>query len=169
MKTRDITLAAVIAALYAALVIVLAPVSFGPIQLRIADCLIPLAALLGWPAVVGVSLGVLIGNSYYFLGIIDIVFGVLANVLAATIIYKFRKRLILACLAGSLTIGLIIGGYLWIYFPPPSIGSLVLPAWLAMIVSISISSFVAVSILGYLLVKALEDSGFIEVLRSRGL
>lgn len=44
-----------VAALYAALMMVLAPVSFGPIQLRVADCLIPLSAILGWPVNLGVS------------------------------------------------------------------------------------------------------------------
>jgi uncharacterized membrane protein len=169
METREITLAAVIAALYAAIVIILAPISFGPIQLRVADCLIPLAALLGWPAIIGVSLGALIGNAYFFLGAIDVVLGALANLLAAAIIYRFKERLLPACLAGSLIIGLIVGGYLWIYFPPPSIGGLVLPVWLAMMVSIALSSAIAVSILGYLLVKALETSEFVEILRSRGL
>ena len=85
METREITLAAVIAALYAALVIVLAPISFGPIQLRVADCLIPLAALLGTPAIIGVSLGAFIGNAYFmqFTGPIDVIFGALANLVAA--------------------------------------------------------------------------------------
>jgi uncharacterized membrane protein len=51
MKTKEISLIAVIAALYAAMVIVLAPISFGPVQLRLADVLIPLAAIFGLPAV----------------------------------------------------------------------------------------------------------------------
>jgi len=171
METRELTLVAVIAALYAALVIVLAPISFGPIQLRLADCLIPLSALLGLPAVVGVSLGALIGNAYLmsFTGLIDVVFGAVANLVAAYIIYRYGERLIPACLAGSLALGVIVGGYLWIYFPPPPIGGLILPAWLAMMVSISLSSIIAVSVLGVLLVKALEASGILETLRGRGL
>ncbi len=121
METREITLAAVIAALYAALVIVLAPISFGPIQLRVADCLIPLAALLGMPAVVGVSLGAFIGNAYFmqFTGPIDVIFGALANLVAGWLIFRMRRTLLQACLAGSAVIGVIVGGYLWIYFPPP--------------------------------------------------
>jgi len=171
MDTREITLAAVIAALYAALVIVLAPISFGPIQLRVADCLIPLAALLGWPAILGVSLGAFIGNAYFmsFTGVIDVVFGALANLVAATIIFRLRERLVVACLAGSVAIGAIVGGYLWIYFPPPDILGLNLPVWLGMIISVALSSVVAVSIIGYILVQSLRTSGFKEIAESQGL
>ena len=171
MDTRETTLAAVIAALYAALVIVLAPISFGPIQLRVADCLIPLAALLGWPAILGVSLGAFIGNAYFmsFTGVIDVVFGALANLVAATIIFRLRERLVVACLAGSVAIGAIVGGYLWIYFPPPDILGLNLPVWLGMIISVALSSVVAVSIIGYILVQSLRASGFKEIAESYGL
>ena len=47
MKTKDYTLIAIIGALYAALVIVFGINSSGPIQLRVADCLIALSAILG--------------------------------------------------------------------------------------------------------------------------
>jgi len=168
LDTREISLAAVIAALYAALVIFLAPVSFGPIQLRIADCIIPLAALLGWPAVIGVSLGALIGNAYFFLGAVDVVFGAVANLLAGAIIFRFRDRLLPALTAGSVAIGVVVGSYLWIYFPPPDMG-LSIPVWLVMIVSITLSSLIAVAVLGYALLQALLSSGLRELLESRGL
>ena len=171
MDTKEIAIAAVIAALYAALVIVLAPISFGPIQLRVADCLIPLAALLGWPAVLGVSLGAFIGNAYFmsFTGPIDVVLGAAANLVAAYVIFGLRDRLATACAAGSVAVGVIVGGYLWIYFPPPEIMGLSLPAWLGMMVSVTLRSLVAVSVIGYLLVQSLRASGFKGVAESRGL
>ncbi|UCD45702.1 MAG: QueT transporter family protein [Candidatus Bathyarchaeota archaeon] len=171
METREITLAAIIAALYSALVIVLAPISFGPIQLRVADCLIPLAALLGWPAVYGVSLGAFIGNAYFmqYTGPLDVVLGALANLVAAALIFRLRRSLMTACLGGSVVIGVVVGGYLWIYFPPPDIAGLNLPIWLAMIVSITLSSVVTVAGIGFLLVKALTTSGINEMLESLGL
>jgi uncharacterized membrane protein len=165
MNTRQISLLAVIAALYAATVIILAPISFGPIQLRLADCLIPLSALLGPPAVLGVALGALVANTYWFLSPIDVVFGAAANLVAGYIMYRFKDRLVPASVAASLVIGVVVGGYLWLFFPPPSILGLQLPAWLAMMVSITLSSLVAVSVLGVALVKALERSEYVKQLR----
>ena len=159
MNVKDLTLTALIAALYATLVVVLAPISYGPIQLRAADCLIPLSSLFGLPAVVGVSIGALVANTYYFLSPIDIVLGTLANLIAAYLIFRMRGRLLFACIIGSCVIGGMVGGYLWLFFPPPDIFGLTLPVWFAMILSITISSLIAIAILGYGLVKALRASG----------
>jgi uncharacterized membrane protein len=170
LDTREITLAAIIAALYATLVIVLAPISFGPIQLRVADCLMPLAALLGLPAVIGGALGAFIGNAYFmqFTGPIDVVFGALANLAAGYLIFRLREAFLTACLVGSVTVGVIVGGYLWIYFPPPSLG-IGMPVWMAMIVSITLSSILAIAVIGYLLVRALRSAGVDRILSSQGL
>jgi len=144
-----------VAALYAALVIVLAPISFGPIQLRIADCLMPLSVVFGWPAIWGLSLGAFIGNAYFmqFTGLIDVVFGALANLVAGIVMFRLRKTPILAFIAGSVVIGVIVGGYLWIYFPPPVMTSVPI---LGMIVSITLSSLVAVVGLGSFVAVAAE-------------
>ena len=37
--------------------------------------------------------------------------------IAATIIFMLRNRQFLACVLGSLPIGIIVGGYLWTFFP----------------------------------------------------
>ena len=106
----------VFAALYAVLVVVLAPISFCPVQLRVADVLIPSAALFGWPVVAGVTVGCFVCNAYYALGPIDIIAGPIANLIAATIILLLRRQRLLACITGALPIGLIVGGYLWLVF-----------------------------------------------------
>ena len=162
MNTKKISLTAVIAALYAAIVIILAPISFGPIQLRVADALIPLAALLGLPAIYGVALGALVANTYWFLSPIDVILGALANLIAGYIIYRYREKLVPASLAASATIGIIVGGYLWLFFPPPSILGIQLPAWLGMIISITLSSILAVTVIGLSLLKLLEGSGYLD-------
>ena len=169
MKTSEISLAIVFSSLYAVLVIVLAPISFGPIQLRVADCLIPLAAMFGLPAIIGVSAGCFIGNAYLWLGPQDVILGTIANLIAATIIFMLRKRQFLACVLGSLPIGIIVGGYLWTFFPPPEIFGLQLPVWSAMIISITISSLIAMAGIGYALLKALSNSSITNALKSRGV
>ena len=169
MKTSELSLAVVFSSLYAVLLVALAPISYGPVQLRVADCLIPLAALFGWPVIAGVTVGCFLGNAYVWLGPQDVVFGTIANLVAATIIFVLRKRQFLACVAGSFPIGIIVGSYLWIFFPPPSIFGLQLPIWGAMIVSITISSLVAMAGIGYALLKALSSSSVTSALKSLGL
>jgi len=168
MDTRDLSLTVFFAGLYAALVVVLAPISFGPVQLRVADVLIPLAALFGWPVVGGVTAGCLIGNAYFWLGPIDVFVGPIANFIAAIAILLLRKHRLLACVVGALPIGIIVGGYLWLFFPPPEVLAF-LPVWAAMIVSLTISSFIAIAGIGYLLLTAVSRPSVIEPLKSRGL
>jgi len=169
LKNRDLSLGVVFASLYALLIVALAPISFGPVQLRVADCLIPLAALLGWPVIAGVTVGCFLGNAYFWLGPYDVIFGPIANLIAAILIFALRKRQFLACVIGSLPIGLIVGSYLWVFFPPPDIFGLNLPIWSAMIVSITISTLVAMALLGYALLKALSRPNIIDPLKSLGL
>ena len=64
LDSRDIALTAVFAALYAVIVIVQGLSAAATIQLRIADCLIPLSALFGLPVVFGVTLGCFVSNAY---------------------------------------------------------------------------------------------------------
>jgi len=168
MDTRDLSLTVFFAGLYASLVIILAPISFGPVQLRVADVLIPLAALFGWPIVGGVTVGCFVGNAYFWLGPTDVFVGPIANFIGATAILLLRKHRLLACIVGALPIGIIVGGYLWLFFPPPDV-LVFLPAWAAMIVSLTISSFIAIAGVGYVLLTALSRPSVIEPLKSRGL
>jgi len=169
MKTNEISLTIVFSSLYAVLLIFLAPISYGPVQLRVADCLIPLAALFGWPAIAGVTVGCFFGNAYFWMGPQDVILGTIANLIAATIIFLLRKRPFLACVVGSVPIGVIVGSYLWIFFPPPDIFGLQLPVWGAMIASITISTLIAVAGIGYAILKALSSSGVARALKSSGL
>jgi len=171
--SRDIALSAVFAALYVIInvlqmISVGNPTVYGPVQLRIADCLIALAALLGLPIIAGVTVGCFLTNAYYFIGVQDVVFGPLANLIAASIILLLGRHRFAACIAGALPIGLIVGGYLWLFFPPPEVLN-TLPAWAAMIVSITVSSLIAIAMIGYLLLSILSKPSIIEPLKSRGL
>jgi uncharacterized membrane protein len=175
VDVKSISLAAVFASLYAVLLVFLAPMSFGPVQLRVADCLLPLAALFGWPVIWGATVGCLVGNAaggimaFGAIEPMDVVFGSSANFLATLAIFVLRRRRLLGCICGSVIIGLVVGGYLWIIIPPPDILGLVLQPWAAMIISITISSMVAVAVIGYILLSALSQPNIIEPMKSRGL
>jgi uncharacterized membrane protein len=171
--SRDVTSTAVFAALYVVINIIQTvtvgnPTIYGPIQLRIADFMIALAVLFGWPLVGGVVIGCFVTNAYYFIGAPDVVFGPIANLIASLLVMYLRKRRLLACIIGAFPIGLIVGGYLWLFFPPPEIFS-TLPAWAGMITSITISSLIAVAVIGYLVLSILSQPNIINPLKSRGL
>ena len=96
MKNRDpkvlrITQGAAIAALYVALTLVFAPISFGPIQLRIAEalCILPMFTPAAIP---GLFIGCMLAN---FIGggvILDVIFGSLATLIGAVLGYLLRKN-----------------------------------------------------------------------------
>ncbi len=176
--SKDVALTAIFASLYAVMVIVQGLSAAATVQLRIADCLIPLSALFGWPAVFGLTLGCFVSNTYTSAslsnGIYDVAFGPLANLIAATIIYLPRNRRLIGCIVGSTIIGLIVGSYIWAIFGPPSdVFGLKLPlswpVWALSIVSITISSLVAIAIIGYILLMILSKPSVIGPLKSRGL
>lgn len=85
---RQITAAGVIAAAYAALSLVLAPITFGPVQCRVSEAL-TLLPVLSPAAIWGVTLGCAITNGVgaatgaNFLGMVDLFVGTAATLLAA--------------------------------------------------------------------------------------
>jgi len=176
--SRDVALTAVFAALYAVIVIIQGLSAAATIQLRIADCLIPLSALFGLPVIFGATLGCFVSNAYTSAavpnGVFDIVFGPIANLIAATLIYLLRNRRLIGCIIGSITIGSIVGSYVWAIFGPP-LGFFGLnfpaswPVWAASVVSITASSVIAMAVIGYILVTILSRPGITEPLKSRGL
>ena len=89
-KLLKLATSAVVAAVYAALTIVLAPISYGPVQFRVSEALTVLPFLM--PGTVwGVFAGCIIANLYTG-SVLDIVFGSLATLLAALLTAWFGKQ-----------------------------------------------------------------------------
>jgi uncharacterized membrane protein len=107
LTTRSLCLSALIAALYAALTLLLAPISYGPIQLRLSEALTVLPILLP-QAVPGLFVGCLIANLYTGM-LTDILFGSLATLLAAIGTYLLRKKPLLAAACPVVSNGVIVG------------------------------------------------------------
>lgn len=80
-----------IGALYALLTIILAPISYGMVQVRVAEMLMILPFFTP-AAVPGLFVGCLIANIYGGYGILDIVFGSLATLLAAYLVTKIKNK-----------------------------------------------------------------------------
>jgi uncharacterized membrane protein len=127
-RSRNLALAAVFGALYAALVIGFAPISNLPIQVRIADVLMPLAILFGWPVILGLGIGTVVGNfaadsitGFPSASIgLDMVGGSLVNLLAGFLAWKIGQRSwrignwnrFIATLLLAALISVVVGSYL---------------------------------------------------------
>ncbi|MGE5653642.1 MAG: QueT transporter family protein [Bacillota bacterium] len=143
--TRHIVRAGVIAALYAAISIFLAPISFPAVQFRAAEAL-TLLPILFPEAVFGVTLGCLISNIYGGLGIYDIVGGTFATFLAAVATYYWRRSWI--AYASPIVINaLVVSSYLAVIAG--------LPYWLTA-ASIALGEAGVVIVLGIPLIRWLS-------------
>lgn len=108
ISARFLTRAAAVAALYAAFTLLLAPISFGPLQFRVSEALTVLPIFLV-EAVPGLFVGCLIANLLLSATVFDIVFGSLATLLAACLTRRLRNRPALALLPPVLVNAVVIG------------------------------------------------------------
>ncbi len=163
MGVKKIALVSLIAALYTGVSILLAPVSFGNIQVRIAEALtlLPILTPLG---IYGVTLGCFLTNligtlmGTNIIGVFDIFFGTFTTLIAAILTsklakYKYKDLPILACLPPILLNGLIIGLELTFVFT----GSFNFGFFLLMFMEISLGEFVAVVIIGLPIINKLKN------------
>lgn len=103
-RTTYVTQAAIIAAAYLALTMLVAPIAWGPIQFRLSEALCILPAFTP-AAVPGLTVGCVLFNilNPENLGPIDIIFGSLATLLAAVLTRLIARHL--RPTVGALTIG----------------------------------------------------------------
>ncbi len=96
-------------ALFAVLCAALAPISYGEVQFRISEALTILPLLMP-EAVPGLFVGCLIANLIGGAGILDIVFGSLATLIAGLLTYAMRKLPAWAALLPVVVVnGLVVG------------------------------------------------------------
>ena len=164
-STINIALTAVFAAIYSIGVVFLAPISFQVFQVRVADALLPLAMLFGWPAVLGLSLGAFVANIFGGLGPIDMVGGSVANFIATFVAWRIAtnrgKRWALVGVGSEIIIvTLVVGSYLsYLLAVPLEI------SW----AGVFVGSFIAMGVLGSMLFFALSTDRIAATLRTYGL
>lgn len=133
ITTGTLTRMALLAAVYATLTLFLAPISYGPFQLRISEALTVLPFFFP-EAVFGLFVGCLLANIIgtfmgVSLGMLDIIFGSLATLLAAYLTMKIgkarlsdpasaNKRMWLAPLPPVIVNAIVIGAVLTYVFAP---------------------------------------------------
>ena len=145
-SVRKLVRCGVVAAIYVVLCMALQPLSYGAVQVRVAEalCLLP---VFGAEYIAGVVLGCFLAN---LLGstIVDVIFGTLATLLACLVTYK----------PPVLFNAVIIGIEIAVMFPDPTSSA---PIWLACItngISVGIGELISCTVLGVLLVKIIESS-----------
>jgi uncharacterized membrane protein len=145
ITTKFITKVGIIAALYTVVTIILAPFSYGPIQVRVSEALTVLP-FISSAAIPGLFLGCFVANIYGGLGLYDIIGGSLCTLMAAflTNFLAKTKKPILAPLPPILINALGVSLYLHLLFK--------LPYWLT-VFYIASGEIVACFILGYPLLK----------------
>ncbi len=164
IKTKYIVRIAVISAIYTALSVLLSPLSYGPLQIRVSEALTILPVIMP-EAVLGVIIGCFLTNligvftGANILGALDIFFGTLATALAAIATYKLRNfRLLKLPFASALPPiifnAVIIGAQLTYLFT----GGFNLIVFLTQAAWISIGQSVSCLILGIFLLYTIEKT-----------
>ena len=154
LSVHSLVRCAVIAAVYVVVCLVLAPFSYGAIQVRVAE------ALFGAEYIVGVTLGCFLAN---LLGstVIDVVFGTLATLLACLLTYKLRdirvKGLAIPASLPPVVFNMIIVGAFEItFFFSDGAPTAALAAFNA--VTVGIGELISCTIFGVALVKLIESN-----------
>lgn len=146
-STKQIAFCGLIAALYVILTWVLGDFAYGPIQFRIAECMVILPFF--FPiATAGLTAGCFLANLLSTVGPLDLVLGTLATLIGALGTQLCRKKDLwyLAPLPPVLSNGVLIGILLTIYSDTPG------PAvFFTMATSVAISEAICCYVLGGLL------------------
>lgn len=117
LNTRALARGALIAALYTTLTLLLAPISYGEIQIRLSEALTLLPILLP-EAVPALTVGCLLSNILGGCTIFDIVFGTLATLLAAILTRRLRHHFLPAAAMPVIFNALIVGAVVHFAYAP---------------------------------------------------
>lgn len=170
-RTKRMVFAAVIAAAYSALSLLLAPISFGQIQLRAAEAL-TILPVFNPAAIWGVTLGCLITNfigistGANILGVMDVFVGTAATLIAALITarlgkYRIAGLPVLATLPPVIINALAVGAELNYATAPAGTWNL-FPMFAGFV---ALGQLGSCTLLGLLLSRALERTGAADTLR----
>ena len=158
MKTnvKNLAFAGIIACLYAILTLVpgLSALSFGPLQLRVAEVLTVLPVFSPW-AIAGLSVGCGLSNLASPMMALDLPLGTLATFLAALCTYLLRKKPKLALAMPAIFNGLIIGSIITFFYSDIAAKPLIL---IGNMLSVAVGEIIVCYALGYPLVKYLKKN-----------
>ena len=167
MNTKDMAKIAMIAAVFTAVSLAIAPLVYGPVQVRISEAL-TLLPLIYRPAIPAVTLGCFLTNLIGAMtganptGMIDSVVGTSATLIAAWLTWKLRDRKykdlpVLSILQPVFWNFLIVGAELGVLFFPDNIirGSLICG------LEVAVGELISV-VLGWFLVQWLAKTKYFK-------
>lgn len=135
ISTRSIVRASIIAALYAVMTVTISPLSYGPIQFRVAEVLKALA-LFDPAFILGFTLGNLLSNlTSPYIGPWELIFMPAANLVGASLCWFLRRWPYVGTAAYAIVITLAVSTMLSVMVGVP---------WWALVWSIGISEFVLI-------------------------
>ena len=124
-KTKHLVFASLVGAIYATLTLLLAPISYGPVQIRVSEALTILPFFSSY-SIWGLFVGCILANIFGGNGILDIIFGSAATLGAAIFTYyigksKLNFKKYIAPLPAVIINAIIIGFLLSFLFEMPFI------------------------------------------------
>lgn len=140
------------------LVIFLPGLSYGPLQVRLADALLAIVPLLGLTGVFGHTLGVFVANLFSPAGPIDLLNTIPSFMMAFIVYYVYTKTnndftVIATCTAYSTVLGISVGWMLSFLYGYPL---------LITIAYVILGNFIASVLLGWPLFKLLKRTGVLH-------
>lgn len=154
-RSLVIATAAVYAATYVALVLAFGQISYGVVNLRVANVLVGLIPLIGWPAILGQALGVFLGNTVSTLGPIDLI-NVVPSFVFSWVLWRVRKTSVfLGLTLYSIALGVTVTfalGYVG-FLPSP---------WYLGFLYVFTGIFLMTAILGYTFYRAVQRLGILQ-------
>ena len=156
---KFITKNAIIAAVYFLLSVISFPITFGLVQVRIAELLV-LLCFFNSDYILGITIGCFLTNLLSPLGFYDAAFGTLATLLSCVLV-SFMKHLLLGSLIPVIINGFVIGAEIF-FIDGQGMHYFVIVGFVAL------GEFIAVTLIGYAVFLLLKkNKHFFELIDAR--
>ena len=113
---RKLCISGIVAAMYAAITVISAPIAYGGVQFRLSEALMVLCWFRPWLGV-GLTLGCLLANFFSTVTVLDVVIGTLATALACLWTSRIRRPWLVP-IPTIVCNGLLVGAMLALVLTP---------------------------------------------------
>lgn len=157
-NTQRIALTGAFTAIYVVSTYALGSLSYGIINLRLSDILTGIVPILGWPSVIGLTIGVLLSNIGSPLGPIDLI-STIPSFVGFYFIYRLRNR---SVFAGLCIYSTIIS--MWVAF---ELSIVLRIPFIYALFTVSIGIFIVICGFAYLVYKGLDRAGIRRIVERK--